>query len=204
MGERRLPGYDRSMALDFETLPDDELVRRIRQRGAVDERPITVLFQRHNTLVWNVCRRFMPTDPDAEDMLQEVFMRAYQGLPSFKGQSKFSTWLYRIAVNTCLNEIRRRGRRVDVHEVSIDELFKQSYELPQREQHRHEEMSDQLSAALASLPPEASEALRLREIEGRPYEDIARLLGIKTSAAKMRVQRARLAMLAYLSEHQEP
>lgn len=202
MGERCLPEYDHCMAFDYESLTDDELIKRIRLRGAVDERPISVLFQRHYTMIWKVCRRFMTTDADAEDMLQEVFLRAYQGLPAFKGQSRFSTWLYRIAVNVSLNEIRKR-RRGEVHVIPIDEISPQSDQSHHREEHQREEMSEELSTALASLPDEAREALRLREIENRPYEEIASLLGIKTSAAKMRVQRARLALLAYLSEQQE-
>jgi RNA polymerase sigma-70 factor (ECF subfamily) len=191
------------MAFEYEALSDDELVWRIRKRGALDERPFTILFQRHNAMVWNVCRRFMVNDADAEDVLQDVFLRAYQGLPSFKGQSKFSTWLYRIAVNTCLNELRRQKRRAEGHTVPIDQQSGRLDLLQGQDEHHRREINEQLLAAMSSLTDDARQAIQMRELEGRSYAEIAASLGITSSAAKMRVQRARLAILAQLSEEQE-
>ena len=176
------------MPFDHADLSDAELVRTIKRRGAVDERAVTALFQRHQRMVWSVCRRFMPTDLDAEDLLQEVFLRAYQGLPSYKGESKFSTWLYRIAVNTCLNDLRRRKLRVDAHTVPIDEHSRQLDLLHRREERQRTESNEQVQAAMESLGEDARQALELRELEGRSYTEIAAHLGITISAAKMRVR----------------
>ncbi len=192
------------MPFDHDALSDVELVRRIKRRGAVDERAVNALFQRYHTMVWSVCRRFMPTDPDAEDLLQEVFLRAYQGLTSFKGQSRFSTWLYRIAVNTCLNDLRHRKRRIEAHTVPIDEHSRQLDLLHKQDERHSGESNEQVRAAMDSLTEDARRALELRELDERSYAEIAAYLGITTSAAKMRVQRARLAILAYMSELQEP
>lgn len=181
--------YDNSRLQD---LSDEILVKRARARGAVDDRPFAVLFERHKKMVWSVCYRFMMNGEDAEDLLQEVFIKAYRGLPSFEGRSTFRTWLYQIAINTCRNEQRRRRRRPDSIETPMDDL-KLADPAPSPGS-TQEEWSEVVSTAMMKLHPDEREILILRDFEDRPYDEIAALQELRLSAAKMRVQRARLAL----------
>ena len=180
------------LSADLNQWDDKELVERAVLRGAADDRPFSVLFNRHKELVWRVCYRFTENATDAEDLLQEVFIKAHRGLPSFQSRSTFRTWIYRIAVNTCRNELRSRGRRPQLVDMHIDDL-----ELLDPETSANEPFISQfesISLALLALQEQEREILIMREIEGLPYDEIAMLLGVKLSAAKMRTQRARIAL----------
>lgn len=176
----------------LQDLSDEILVEQARARGAVDDRPFAVLFERHKQMVWSACYRFMANGEDAEDLLQEVFIKAYRGLPSFEGRSTFRTWLYQIATNTCRNELRRRRRRPDPIEISMDEL-KLADPAPSPGSTQGE-WSEIVATAMTNLHPDEREILILRDFEDRPYDEIAALQEIRLSAAKMRVQRARIAL----------
>ncbi len=150
---------------------------------------------RYQTFVWRACYGVMHNAQDAEDLTQEVFFKVYRSLPKFEGRSSFKTWIYRIAINTSKNELRRRSRRPQVSESDTDtlaEVLSDDVELEEQWQERREQ--ELLEKALARLRPAESEIIRLKDLEQRPYADIAELLGISLSAAKMRAQRARLAL----------
>jgi RNA polymerase sigma-70 factor (ECF subfamily) len=146
--------------------------------------------------VWNVCYRFVRNVEDAEDLTQEVFFRAYRSLAQFEGRASLKTWLYRIASNVSQNELRRRSRRPQESETAIEDLSKPIAAVMTPEMHALALVrQEKLGQALDTLKPEAYEALRLKDLEERPYTEIAELLEISQSAAKMRVQRARLALM---------
>lgn len=176
-------------------LSDTELVQLFQARDGRDDRPFRELFRRYQTVVWRACYGMMRNSRDAEDLTQEVFFKAYRSLGKFEGRSSFKTWIYRIAINTAQNEIRRRSRRAQEAETAVEDMAEY---LPSntsleatvlaRQQHRL------LQQAMASLRPEEYEVLYLKDIEERPYAEIAEQLNISLSAAKMRVQRARLAL----------
>jgi RNA polymerase sigma-70 factor (ECF subfamily) len=176
----------------LQDLSDEILVEQARARGAVDDRPFAVLFERHKQMVWSVCYRFMANGEDAEDLLQEVFIKAYRGLLSFEGRSTFRTWLYQIAINTCRNELRQRRRRPDPIVTPMDDL-KLADPSPSPGSIQGE-WSEAVATAMMNLRPAEREILILRDFEGRPYAEIAALQKIRLSAAKMRVQRARIAL----------
>jgi len=143
-------------------------------------------------MVWSVSYRFMANGEDAEDLLQEVFINAYRGLPSFEGRSAFRTWLYQIAINTCRNELRRRRRRPDSIETPMDDLkLADPAPSPGSSQGEWREI---VATAMMNLHPDEREILILRDFEDRPYDEIATLQEIRLSAAKKRVQRARIAL----------
>jgi RNA polymerase sigma-70 factor (ECF subfamily) len=176
-------------------LSDADLVQLCIDRGARDERPFQELFRRHQKLVWRVCYGFTRNAADAEDLTQEVFVKIYRNLHKFEGRSQFTTWLYRIAVNTCQNELRRRQRRPQEAAAELETVAEfvpsgQSVERSWQEQRT----SEMLLEAIARLPEDAQEIIVMKDVEERPYAEIADLLGIGLSAAKMRAQRARHAL----------
>jgi RNA polymerase sigma-70 factor (ECF subfamily) len=178
-------------------LSDATLIEVCQQRGTRDDRPFQELFRRYQSVVWRVCYSTMRNRQDAEDLTQDVFFKVYRSLPQFEGRSSFKTWLYRVAINTCQNEIRRRGRRPQEAETEMQTIAEimpsgQSVEKAYQAQHKREVLAE----ALANLDSGASEILYLKDMEERPYNEIAALLDIGVSAAKMRVQRARLALQA--------
>ncbi|MCO5204196.1 MAG: RNA polymerase sigma factor [Anaerolineae bacterium] len=176
-------------------LDDDQLVLLCLNRGQRNDRPYQELFRRHNKMVWHICYRFLGNGSDAEDMTQEVFFKAYRNLEKFEGRSLFKTWIYRIAVNTCQNELRRRSRRPQESQTELEvatefipsaETVDQTYD--------QLALSELLADALNALRPSEREIIILKDVEERPYADIADIMNISLSAAKMRVQRARLAL----------
>lgn len=180
-------------------LSDEDLVQRFQERGAKDDRPFRELLQRHQQLVWRTCYSFMKNPQDAEDLTQEVFFKVYRYLEQFEGRASFKTWLYRIAVNTCKNEIRKQSHRPQLTEKDTDTLAdvlpdEQTMEMTLMQRRQNE----LLAQAMAQLRPEEAEIIRMKDLEQRQYHEIAEILDIGLSAAKMRVQRARLAFqIAY-------
>lgn len=173
-------------------LPDDELVALCQAQGSYDDRPIQELLHRYQNMVWRVCYSFMRNAQDAEDLTQEVFLRVYRSLPHFEGRSSLKTWMYRIALNTCKNEIRHRSRRPQTAESDVQTL---ADVLPATTTTESEwqkiNTRRQLTVAFSRLRPEEYDILTLRDVEERPYTEIAEMLSINLSAAKMRAKRAR-------------
>ncbi len=181
---------------DLSDLSDEELVQICLARGMKDERPFRELLRRHQQTVWHTCYQFVQNTQDAEDLTQEVFFRAYRSLAQFAGRASFKTWLRRIAINTSQNELRRRSRRPQEEETPLEDMAEW---LPARGGSSATDRAAQtpqeyLAEALATLQPEVYEVLQLKDLEQRPYAEVAQILGISQSAAKMRVQRARLAL----------
>ena len=179
----------------FAELSDAALIEVCIERGTKDDRPFQELFRRYQSVVWRVCYSYMRNREDAEDLTQEVFFKVYRSLHQFEGRSSFKTWLYRVAINTCQNEIRRRGRRPKEAETEMETIAEimpsgQPLEKTYQEQYQRELLAE----ALACLDPGVSEILYMKDMEERPYNEIADMLDIGVSAAKMRVQRARLAL----------
>jgi len=176
-------------------LPDDELVALCQAQGSGDDRPIQELLHRYQNMVWRVCYSFMRNPQDAEDLTQEVFLRVYRSLPHFEGRSSLKTWIYRIALNTCKNEIRHRSRRPQTAEADVQTLA-DVLPAPTTTEGEWQQINTrgQLAVAFSRLRPEEYDILTLRDVEERPYTEIAEMLSINLSAAKMRAKRAREAL----------
>lgn len=139
--------------------------------------------------IYNLCRYMLRDISDAQDAAQDTFIKAYKGLKDFHPEASLSTWLYRIAVNTCLDH-RKKYRRDPLNgEILSEDL--QSPE-PSPEGRYHEKKStEELRAALRNLPEKLRSAIVLREVEGLSYEEIAVVLDISVGTVKSRIARAR-------------
>lgn len=167
-------------------LDDVHLVTRARA-GQVDA--FEELVRRHRDRVHRVALRLLDDEREAEDAAQDAFVRAWRSLGSFRGDSAFTTWLYRITVNRCLNV--RRDRRPTTP-LAVDHQS--------REPSTHDVVESRLELAdvrraIAQLTPEQRAALVLRELEGCTYEELAVALDCSVSAVKSRLHRARVELL---------
>jgi RNA polymerase sigma-70 factor (ECF subfamily) len=140
-----------------------------------------VIVERHQRQVYQLCYRFAGNHEDASDLAQDVFIRAYRGLHSFKGQSAFSTWLYRIAVNVCLNRVGARSQS-----WTTLEAFDQADTRQERADVRvlRGERAAEVRAAIARLPKKQRAALILRVYHDLPHDQIAAIVGSSVGAVK--------------------
>ena len=212
IGPVRIAGHVRSEdalpadpANPFAQLEDAELVARFQARTAGDNRAFRELFRRYQAMVWHVSNGFVRNPDDADDLTQEVFLKAYRALDRFEHRSSFKTWLYRVAINTCQNELRRRDRRPQSGDTPLEDMAEllPGGDLPERGM-MSATPSEPLDKALARLGPEAVEILYMKDVHDLSYEEIAELLEIGLSATKMRVHRARLALQGSYLQALEP
>lgn len=169
--------------------PDRELVERARagERAAFD-----LLVERYQRRLLRLVLRLLRDQAEAEDVVQETFLRAYRALPRFRGDAAFYTWLYRIALNGARNTILRRRQRAapapsqlpaPVREIGTPESMLLSKQVMQT-----------IDAALEALPLELRTAIVLREIEGLSYEEIAQIMECPLGTVRSRIFRAREAI----------
>lgn len=164
------------------------------------------LVHAYEKTVYNLALRALGSREDAEDVTQEAFLKAYRSLSSFRGESKFSVWLYRIVSNLCLDHLRARQRRpaqsltVENEEGETDEL-----EIPD-EHFSPEKLLDRkltreaVQRGLQTLPDDARQILLLRELQGLSYEEIGQVLALEPGTVKSRIFRARKRLCAYLMQ----
>lgn len=161
----------------------EELVRRA-QDG--DDAAFEAVYRRLSGRVYALCLRMSRDGHRAEELTQDVFVRAWERLASFRGESLFSTWLHRVAVNVVLQARRTRGRRRDRETLSDD---------PGQYLNRvHEAMPGtrmDLERAIAGLPEGAREVLILRDVQGYKYREIAEMTGVALGTVKAQIHRAR-------------
>ncbi len=150
-----------------------------RQPGAFD-----LIVERHQRSVYQLCYRFVGNHEDASDLSQDVFLRAYRGLRSFRGQSSISTWLYRIGVNVCLNRVSAKTplasstQPIEEHRF-VDERMESAPERLLRE-----ERGERVRAAIAALPRKQRATLVLRVYHEMSHQEIAQVLGSTVGAVK--------------------
>ncbi len=173
--------------------PDAELVDRARRANPGDTRAFDELIARHRNRVIANCRYLGSSGEQAEDLAQEVLVKAYFALKKYERRSKFSTWLYRIKVNHCLNH--RRAERKHGGDVAIDDVVLDHAALrvdPEAEMAlaRQADVS-RVRAAVAGLSDTLRLPLVMRELDEMSYEEIAEALDLSLSAVKMRILRAR-------------
>lgn len=156
------------------------------------------LILQHEKIVYNIAFRMMDGGEDVKDMAQEVFLKVYRNLERFDGKSAFSTWIYRIAVNTCIDEIRKRkGKQtysLDAELEDEDGNYKKQFAdeggRPEEEMLR-KELRGEVLAALETLSPEHKAAVILRDIRGYSYEEIAEMMQMPLGTVKSRISRGR-------------
>ena len=174
---------------------DAELLVRCRRKepGAFEE-----LYRQHAGRLYNLAFRMLGNPTDAEDVLQEIFLLAYRKLDSFKGESALSTWLYRLAMNHCLDQLRSKAAKMGQATESLDDEegpgMQVARTLPETIVSRLD-----LERAIADLPEGCRAAFLLHDVEGFEHQEIAQILGIATGTSKSQVHKARLKIRTYLA-----
>ena len=154
--------------------------------------------------VYNIALRMTGNSEDAADMTQEAFIKAYNSLQAFRGDSKFSVWLYRIVSNVCLDFLRSKNRRPTVS-LSVEDDDGEDAQLDVADESQSPELlldrkltRDSVRRGLDSLPPDYRQILLLREIQGLSYDEIAQALSLEVGTVKSRIFRARKRLCTFL------
>jgi RNA polymerase sigma-70 factor (ECF subfamily) len=176
-------------------LQERDLIRKAKQG---DMLAFEELILKHEKIVYNLALRMMNHSEDAMDISQEVFLKAYRSLSNFDERSAFSTWLYRITHNTCIDEIRKRkGKQtysleedLESEDGSMQRQVADDGDTPEESLMRKEQKSEILRA-LDTLSEEHKAAIILRDVKGMSYEEIAEILELTLGTVKSRINRAR-------------
>lgn len=176
---------------------DEQLVKRV-QKG--DKQAFDLLVLKYQNKLGVIVSRYVSDFDEVHDVVQESFIKAYRALHSFRGDSQFYTWLYRIAVNTAKNYLVARSRRPPSSDVDLDdaELYAGSDSLkdvgsPEAQLYR-DELERVVDEAIRSLPEDLRTALTLREFEDLSYEEIAEVMSCPVGTVRSRIFRAREAV----------
>jgi RNA polymerase sigma-70 factor (ECF subfamily) len=179
----------------------------VRSFQAGREEGFNRLVLKHKDKIYGLCLRMLVDRDDAEDAAQVAFVKAYRGLGDFRMDSKFSTWLYRIAVNTCKNRMASRSYRDARDHKDLEAVESEGY---QASISRGPTAPDQvleakgkrerIEAAIARLPEEQRMLVVLRDVEGRSYEEIAESAGLNLGTVKSRLNRGRAQLQEWLRE----
>ena len=172
--------------------PDNHLIQRTREG---DRSAFNQLVLKYRGRVMGVAARMLGDRVEAEDLAQEVFVKAYHGIKRFQGAALFSTWLYRITANSCLNQRRRRraeyqaARDTDPADLILPDHSSNPHSLLEEK-----EIKMLIEKAVQALPQEQRIVLILRDIEGLTYEAIAEALALELGTVRSRLHRARMAL----------
>ena len=177
---------------------DHQLVLRA-QRG--DKLAFELLVNKYERKLQRLLSRLVRDPAEVEDVTQEAFIKAYRALPTFRGESAFYTWLYRIGINTAKNYLTAQGRKgpatvdidpEDAESASENELARDS-STPEQEM-MSRQVAETVNAAMEGLPEELRSAIMLREIEGMSYDEIAAIMNCPIGTVRSRIFRAREAI----------
>ncbi len=192
--------------------PSPALVRRAQ---AGDQEALSALVQSQQTYVYSIAMSLMHNPADAADMTQEAFVRLMRSLGTYRAETKFTTWLYRLVTNICLDGLRRRGRPIE----SLDEpastqagddaqtagerlADSDRWSQPEQEITLRESASE-VRAAIAALPPAQRLALTLHYFQDMRYEDIAESMGLPLNTVKSHIRRGKERLALVLSDPAE-
>ena len=167
------------------------------------------LFRRYHGPIHNLVSRMLRQAPESEDLVQEVFLKAFKGIGTFKGNSAFKTWLYQIATNTCLNHLAKAERKY-VHE-SLDQPLGDEGDLTlgdrlgsrapgPEESLMSQEVYARVEAALDRLSPDFKAVMVLRDVQDLSYDEVAETLGVNLGTVKSRLARARKQVQQWLGD----
>jgi RNA polymerase sigma-70 factor (ECF subfamily) len=181
-----------------ESTSDAACVRRL-QRGDTDA--FEVLVRRHEKAIFNLVYRMLGNYDDAAETAQEVFLSAYRAIGQFRGESNFSTWLYRIALNHATTRRKSTAlRQKRLAPIDASDMIDDT-QLGPAETLEKKELRERVQRALNELEPEDATVILLRDLQDIPYEDVARVLKIPVGTVKSRLHRARQALKAHLTAY---
>lgn len=172
---------------------DLELVERIR---AGDGPAFETMYRQHATRLYNLASRMSGAGGEADDLLQDIFLLAYRKLGSFRGESTLGTWLYRLAMNHCLDVLRNRQTRMSHQTDSLDEpdAIPVAARLPVLGAVNRID----LERAIEGLPPACRAAFLLHDVEGFGHQEVGTMLGVTDGTSKSQVHKARMRIRSYL------
>lgn len=181
---------------------EEELVLRLKRR---DEAAFNELVRMYETRVFRLVFRMLGDRAEAEDVAQEVFITVFKSIEGFRGDSKLSTWLYRVATNHCKNRIkfldrRGRGKKKEFDEIAEHDTMESATMNPSAQIARPDQQAEAnqietiVRAAIAELDEDQRELVILRDVENMSYEEIQQITGLPEGTVKSRLHRARLAL----------
>jgi RNA polymerase sigma-70 factor (ECF subfamily) len=191
------------------TLRERMLIRRLQQR---DERAFSEVVRLYQHKIYNLIYRMVGNREEAEDVAQEVFVTVFKHVDTFRGDAKFSTWLYRIATNHTRNRLKYLGRRARNATSELDETAERELASTQPSAMRPQiagpdavleglQLERVVQEGIALLEPEHREVLVLRDVESLSYDEIASITGVAEGTVKSRLHRARLALKEHMAKH---
>ncbi len=184
-------------------MTEQELVQRAKDG---DQTAFEQLVHDNEKRIYNLVLRMVGNPEDALDLSQEAFLNAWKGLGSFKGDSSFATWLYRLASNACLDFLRSKKRRQDTLGAPLSLDDEEAAPPPADNRHQPQEQLERkertraLYRALHALPDHHRQILVMRELSGLSYQEISDILELDMGTVKSRLTRARLALKKFLLE----
>ena len=172
-----------------------------------DQEAFNQLFGMYQQKIFHLCCKMLRDEEDASDATQTIFMKVFQSIDKFKKQSRLSTWIYRIAVNTCNDLLRKRKSKKEAPISTItNEEEETNVDIPDdtnnpEEKLLKQEQAQTIKKALDSMKPKQRELIILRDINGFSYEEIADILKMNVGTVKSGINRARKALLELLVHH---
>jgi len=174
------------------TVTDDHvLVQKFKETA--DRESFEQLYDRYTDTVFRKCLSFLWEKEAAEDAAQEIWVKVYFALPSFQGEAAFSSWLYRITTNQCINHLKRQKAF-----LSLDALSDKGFDLPDEKESLAKAVSNtqQVTQMLSRLSKEVKALLIMKYVEGYDYQEISEITGMGISALKMKIYRAKKQLQA--------
>lgn len=176
---------------------DKYLIKRIKQG---DSHAFGNLIDRYKNMVFTLALRMLKNNEDAEEVAQDAFLKAYQHINTFKGNSKFSTWLYQIVYNTCISRLRKK--KLDVNQ--IDDVYQKDISTSEYREIEHfittKEKQEALKKALSELPSDDSFLLTLFYLEELDHKEIAKITELTRDNIKVKIFRARKKLFEVLKK----
>lgn len=185
---------------DYKDLSDEDLVKAIVKKN--DTLLFEILYDRYDKLVYNKCRGFSRHDDEAEDLTQDIFLKLFVKLKTFKGKSKFSTWLYSFTYNHCVNYVNRNtAKKIEKQSVDTDNIKDEHYGSQEQDDADIQNLKvEKLKEALEKISPEEKMILLLKYQDSLSIKDLCGVLDIGESAVKMRLKRAKEKLVNVYNE----
>lgn len=183
-------------------MSDEELVEKIK-KGDIDA--YEEIIKKYENKVCGIIYHMIKNQNDVEDLAQEVFIKVYKNLSKFKGDSSLYTWIYKITVNLCLDEVKKRKNIIYLDEKLEIEDGELERELPssdktQVELYEEKELKEKLHKCIGKLPEKQRVMIVLRDIKGFSYEEISEITSVKLGTVKSQINRARLKLKELLDK----
>lgn len=185
-------------------MSDEELVEKIK-KGDIDA--YEEIIKKYENKVCGIIYHMIKNQNDVEDLVQEVFIKVYKNLSKFKGDSSLYTWIYKITVNLCLDEVKKRKNIIYLDEKLEVEDGELERELPssdktQVELYEEKELKEKLHKCIGKLPEKQRVMIVLRDIKGFSYEEISEITSVKLGTVKSQINRARLKLKELLDKEE--